>query len=199
MRMEEIKGRAVVSIAAGTRLGSVDDLLLDNSYLQIAAVGIGGGGLFGGHKRPIAYASIRGIGPDAVMVGEQDALQESAGEGPLGITHPMDEMRQEVMSESGVNLGRVVEMEFEPQTGAVTGVSFATRDDGDSEEGEVCEVMRDNILTMTANMVIVRHSVVKDSACADPSVTPADRGQMINQGAATAEASAAPVCAPLTN
>src|ERR1700730_2785667 len=100
MRIEELKDRPIVSIGAGTKLGSVHDLLLDDSYLQIAAVGIGGGGLFGGHKQAIAYSSIHGIGPDAVMVSGQDAIQEVGDSGPLGSTHPMDDMQQEVMSES---------------------------------------------------------------------------------------------------
>jgi uncharacterized protein YrrD len=186
MRIEELKGRPVVSIAAGTKLGSVHDILLDDSYLQIAAVGIGGGGLFGGHKQAVAYSSIHGIGPDAVMVSGQDAVQEVGGDGPLGLTHPLDEMQQEVISESGVNLGRVVEMEFEPQTGAMTSLCFATHGDTVSEEGAVCDVVRGDIVSMTAKMVIVRHSVVEDTVEALPTAPAPDRGQILEQAPANA-------------
>src|ERR1700674_5731998 len=103
MRIDELKDKPVMSMASGTKLGSVQDALLDDSYGQIAALVIGGGGLFGGHKQGVAYSAIHGIGPDAVMVSGQDAVQEVGDSGPLGSTHPLNEMRQQVMSESGVN------------------------------------------------------------------------------------------------
>ncbi|HTE85808.1 MAG TPA: PRC-barrel domain-containing protein [Dehalococcoidia bacterium] len=181
MRMEELKGKPVLTIATGAKLGSVHELLLDDTYLQIAAVGIGGGGLFGGHKQAIAYGSIHGIGPDAVMVGSQDDLQEIGGGGPFGSTHPLDEMQQEVMSESGVNLGRVVEMEFEPQTGAVSSLWFATRGDAAPEEGDVCDVDRQDIVSMTEKMVIVRHSVVEQTDQELPQAPTQDRGLLTVQ------------------
>ena len=42
MRLEELKDKPVVSIAEGTELGKARDFLLDESYLQIAALVIGG-------------------------------------------------------------------------------------------------------------------------------------------------------------
>jgi uncharacterized protein YrrD len=199
MRIEQIMGRPVVSIASGTKVGSVHDLLLDDSYLQIAAVGIGGGGLFGGHKQSIAYTSIHGIGPDAVMVDDQDAVQDLRAGGPMGLTHPFDEMRQEVMSESGVSLGRVVEMEFEEQTGAVTSFSYARHEDAGTQDGDVCDVAREDIITITAKMVIVRHSVLERSADVSTTAQRPDRGKVMNQASATAEATPASVSLPVRN
>ena len=186
MRIEELKDRPVMSIASGTKLGSVHDLLLDDSYLQISAVGIGGGGLFGGHKQAIAYSAIHGIGPDAVMVSGQDAVQEMGDSGPLGSTHPLNGMRQEVMSESGVNLGRVLEMEFEPQTGAMTSLCFATHENTVSGEGDVCDVARADIVSMTEKMVIVRHCVVEQTDYELPPAPAQDRGQLMGLQPASA-------------
>src|ERR1700688_2776814 len=111
MRIEELRDRPVMSVASGAKIGAVHDVLVDDSYLQIAALVIGGGGLFGGHKQAVAYSAIHGIGPDAVMVSGPDAVQEVGDASPLGAAHAFDGIQQQVMSESGVNLGHVVEME----------------------------------------------------------------------------------------
>jgi uncharacterized protein YrrD len=164
MRMEELKDKPVMSIDTATKLGAVQDLLLDDSYLQIAAVEIGGRGLFGGHKQAVAYSAIRGIGPDAVMVSGQDAVQEVGNSDRLGPTHALNEMQQQVLSESGVDLGRIVDLGFEPQTGAITGLGFAMRGTGESESGDIYDVAREDIISITEKMVIVRHSVVEQIA-----------------------------------
>jgi uncharacterized protein YrrD len=181
MRIDELKDKPVMSIASGTKLGSVHDALLDDSYLQIAALVIGGGGLFGGHKQAVAYGAIHGIGPDAVMVSGEDAVQEIGDASPLRTAHAFDAIQQQVMSESGVNLGHVVEMEFEPQTGALTSLCFAAQDDTTSGEGEVCDLAREDIVSMTEKLVIVRHSVVQQTDPERPSSPAHDRGQVMNQ------------------
>jgi uncharacterized protein YrrD len=186
MRIEELKDKPVVSMASGTKLGAVHDFLLDDSYRQIAALAIGGGGLFGGHKQAVAYSAIHGIGPDAVMVSGQDAVQEVGDSSPLGKAHAFDALQQQVMSESGVNLGRVVEMEFEPQTGALSSLCFAPHGDTASAEGEVCDVASDDIVSMTEKMVIVRQSVVGQTDQDLPAAPAPDRGQVMGQGPAGA-------------
>jgi len=198
MRIEELRDRPVMSVASATTLGAVHDFLLDDSYLQIAALVIGGGGLFGGHKQAVAYSAIRGIGPDAVMVNGQDAVQEIGDSSPLGKAHAFRSIRQQVMSEGGVNLGRVVETDFEPQTGAVTSLCFATQGGATPEAGDVCDVARADIVSMTETMVIVRQSVVErtDGQLAlEP--TP-DRGQVLgSQPAEGSDARAGEPDAPI--
>jgi len=172
-------------VASGTKLGAVHDFLLDDSYLQIAALVIGGGGLFGGHKQAVAYSSIHGIGPDAVMVNGMDAVQEMGDSSPLGKAHPFDAIRQQVMSESGVSLGRVVETDFEPQTGAMTSLSFSALDGAGPEGSDLCDVPRADIVSMTEKMVIVRHSVVEQTDD-ELALEPQDRGQLMGGEAASA-------------
>jgi uncharacterized protein YrrD len=168
-----------MSVASATTLGAVHDFLLDDSYLQIAGLVIGGGGLFGGHKQAVAYSAIRGIGPDAVMVNGQDAVQEVDDSSPLGKAHPLKSIRQQVMSEGGVSLGQVVEIEFEPQTGAVASVCFATQEGATAEAGDVCDVTRADIVSMTEKMVIVRQSVVEETDEGLAPVLAPDRGQLL--------------------
>jgi uncharacterized protein YrrD len=188
MRMEELKDKPVMSIDTATKLGAVKDLLLDDSYLQIAAVEIGGGGLFGGHKQAVAYSAISGIGPDAVMVSGQDAVREVGNSDRLGPTHTLNELRQQVLSESGVDLGRVVDLEFEPQTGAVTGLGFALGGTGKTENGDIFDVAREDIISMTEKVVIVRHFVAEQIAGESVPAQVQDVGQMVHhEGASPAD------------
>lgn len=191
MRIEELKDKPVVSMASGAKLGSVHDFLLDDSYRQIAAVVIGGGGLFGGHKQAVAYSDIHGIGPDAIMVSGQDAVQEVGDASPLGTAHALDPLQQQVMSESGVDLGRVVEMEFEPQTGALSSLCFTPHGDTATGEDDLYDVARDDIVSMTEKMAIVRHSVVAQMDQEIPSEPASDRGQVMGQEPADSRDAAA--------
>lgn len=181
MRWDEIKDTPVMSIAEGTKLGSVHDLLLDDSYLQIAALVIGGGGLFGGQRRAVAYAEVRGIGRDAVMVSGQEAVHEVRDADALGVTHRLGELRQEVMSESGVHLGHVVDVEFDPPTGALTGLRFVPDGPTAPAELDASVVSRAQIVQLTAKMAVVQHAVLEQSAGeADAGRAPA-LGQVVGQ------------------
>jgi uncharacterized protein YrrD len=181
MRWDEIKDTPVVSITEGTKLGSVHDLLLDDSYLQIAALVIGGGGLLGGQRRAVAYSAVRGIGRDAVMVSGQDAVQEVSDAGSLGVTHRLGELHQEVMSESGVHLGRVADVEFDPQTGALTALRFA-RDGATTPDGmEASVISRAQIVTLTAKMAVVQHAVLEPSAGEADAGRAPTLGQVVGQ------------------
>jgi sporulation protein YlmC with PRC-barrel domain len=181
MRWDEIKDTPVMSIAEGTKLGSVHDLLLDDSYLQIAALVIGGGGLLGGQRRAVAYSAVRGIGRDAVMVSGQEAVQGVGDDGSLGVTHRLGELQQDVMSESGVHLGRVADVEFDPATGALTALRFIPTGATPPAETDASIIDRAQIVQLTAKMVVVQHAVLEQSTGeADAGRTPA-LGQVVGQ------------------
>lgn len=160
MRMEELKDTLVMSIAEGTTLGAVQDLLLDDSYLQIGALVIGGGGLFGGPRRAVAYGEVRGIGRDAVMVSGQDAVHEVGDAHPFGRLHRLGELRQEVMSESGVRLGRVADVEFDPQTGALTALRFVPAEATGHDATAASVIARAEVVSLTAKTAVVRHTAL---------------------------------------
>ena len=181
MRWDEIKDTPVVSIAEGTKLGSVHDLLLDDSYLQIAALVIGGGGLFGGQRRAVAYGEVRGIGRDAVMVSGQDAVQAVGDDRSFGVTHRLDALQQDVMSESGVHLGRVADAEFDPSTGALTALRFVSAGATAPAGTDASVITRAQIVQLTAKMVVVQHAVLEQNLGeADSGRTPA-LGQVVGQ------------------
>jgi uncharacterized protein YrrD len=160
MRLDEIKDTLVMSIAEGTTLGAVQDLLLDDSYLQLAAVVIGGGGILGRHRRAVAYGEVRGIGRDAVMVSGQDAVHEVGDSHPFGRLHRLGELRQQVMSESGVRLGRVEDVEFDAQTGAVTALRFAPAEAAGLDTTGMSVIARAELVNLTAKTAVVRHTAL---------------------------------------
>jgi sporulation protein YlmC with PRC-barrel domain len=181
MRTDELQGKPVVSIAEGTKLGSVDEVLLDDSYLQLAALVIGGGGLFGGHRQAVAYSAVRGIGPDAVMVSGRDAVQEVVEPSSLGVTHRLGELHQEVMSESGVHLGRVEAVEFDPQTGGLTTLWFAPSGATGQEGNGQGSVSREDIVNVAEKMVVVRQTAPQRGSRELQGNPAPDRGQLVGQ------------------
>jgi sporulation protein YlmC with PRC-barrel domain len=95
------------------------------------------------------------------------------------------------MSESGVDLGRVVDIEFEPQTGALSSLCFTPHGDTATGEDELYDVARDDIVSITEKMVIVRHSVVARMDQELPSEAVSDRGQLMGQEPANSRETAA--------
>lgn len=164
MRIDEIKDKPVISIAEGEKLGEVQDLLLDASYLQLGALVIGGGGLFGGARKAVAYSTVRGIGPDAVMVTGQQAVQEVSDNGPLAAMHRVGDLTQQVLSESGVRLGRLNGVEFDPQTGAVTVMTVEPDRDAPMSATGAYAVPRDDVVSISDKLAVVRHDVVQRTA-----------------------------------
>lgn len=160
MWMQEFKDKPVIGIAEGAKVGSVHDLLLDSSGLQVAGFLVGGGGLLGGKRQAVTYDAVRGIGPDAVMVEGRDAVREIGDEGPLGEAQRQGDLHQEVMTESGVHLGTVDDLEFDPKTGAVTALLLDPKGNWTTDDGSGFIVERNDIVNLTPKMAIVRHEVM---------------------------------------
>jgi uncharacterized protein YrrD len=159
LRLKELKNKPVISMRSGARLGAVLDFLVDETYLQFTALIIGGGAVVGGHKQAVGYAAIRGIGTEAVLVSGSNAVQEVGYRSPLASGHALEGILLRAMSESGANLGRVVDIEFEAKTGGMTRLWLARPDDGG-----VREVGRSDIARMTEQTATIRHAVIKDSS-----------------------------------
>ena len=163
MRLEEIKDKPVISIAEGHKLGEVQDALLDASYLQVAALVVGGGGLFGGPKQAVEYNAVRGIGPDAVMVSGRDAIEEVTETSPLAAMHRAGEVEQAVMSESGVRLGKLDGVSFDPQSGAITALTLLPDSNSPLAGGDAYDIPRDHLLSITDKMAVVRHEFLEQA------------------------------------
>lgn len=170
-----------MGITEGTTIGSVRDVLLDDTYLQVVALVVGGGGFLGGHRKAVAYSAVRGVGPDAVMVSGQDAVEDVTDTSSWGAGHRGEEMKQDVISEGGARLGQVAEVAFDPQTGAVSAVRYIPTGETKPRCGEESVIARADIVTLSEKRSVVRQSVLDQSTGEADAVRASALGQLVSQ------------------
>lgn len=114
MNVADIKGRAVISITTGARLGRVDDVLLDPASLALTAFRV----TAAGQQALIPFAQVQSLGSDAVMVPSDNVAQwvttSSAAEGLVSF----DALKHyNVVDEAGTFLGTPHAITIEPSDG----------------------------------------------------------------------------------
>ncbi len=154
MRFDALKEKPVMSIADGTELGKVHELLLDDAYQRIAALVLGGG-LFGGHKRVVPYEAVHGVGPDAIMVTNREAVVKVTDDSVFAVLPELRDLQQVVMSENGTQLGRLDDAEFEPKTGTLTQVWVVPAGAGKRQQDDTYALAREDILSINAKLAVV--------------------------------------------
>ena len=114
MNAADIKGRAVISVATGARLGRVEDVLLDPTAPAIAAFRVSADG----QEALIPFAQVQSLGSDAVMVPGDDVAQwattSSAAEGLVSF-NALKHFK--VVDEAGTFLGTPKSLALEPGDG----------------------------------------------------------------------------------
>lgn len=118
MDIDKLKGMAIVSVSEGSRLGRVEDVLIDTSGLQIGALKIA----HDGQQFMIPFNLIKSLGSDAITVeGSQVTQAESSASGSfVGLR---DFRKLKVVDESGTLLGLLSGVEFDQQTGKLLQLS----------------------------------------------------------------------------
>ncbi len=112
MHLSELRGRRVVSRASAETLGEVNDLLLSPGPWSVSALVIGKGR----RAHAVAWPQIVGIGPDAVVVIDDESASDALeARSPLG---------RLALSELGNEAGVVTDVEFDETSGAL--ISLAT-------------------------------------------------------------------------
>ncbi len=123
MNIEKLKGMSVVSVAEGSRLGRVADVLLDPNALRIGAMKIEQGG----QSFVIPFNLIKSVGSDAITVESSQVTQADGGSfGTLvGIN---DFKKLKVVDEIGTLFGTIASVDVDTATGRVD--SFAAHKGG---------------------------------------------------------------------
>jgi sporulation protein YlmC with PRC-barrel domain len=111
---EEIRGRAIVSVAQAEKLGAIDDLLVDVREHHVAGFLLQGGLFRGGPS--VAWSDVRTIGSDAVMVDDRSAAAAGPGNNP----RLADLRGRKVVTDTGDLAGTLDGLEFDPASGAIT-------------------------------------------------------------------------------
>lgn len=121
MKFGDVKGIDVVSLDGATKLGTVEDVLLDSERRQALGFRVKAGGLFSGTKA-VLLPDVQAIGADAMTIQDEsklnsenkvEALQGSLGRDGL--------VGSRVMTESGSDIGTVEDFDVSFPDGAITG------------------------------------------------------------------------------
>jgi sporulation protein YlmC with PRC-barrel domain len=107
MTLADLRRKPIVSIGDGTKIGDVEDLLIEVSQWSIREIYVSsktGEGL-------LPWGHVRNIGPDAVTVESNEAVEWGSPPTALRFTHLED---LTVVDGSGTVVGKVADMTFDP-------------------------------------------------------------------------------------
>jgi uncharacterized protein YrrD len=118
MLFSQARKREVVNTATATRVARVDGFVVLPGPARVALLRLSKVSRAG---TLLAWHDVQGFGPDAVTVTAdtvirpaRDALEQRAEDGDLEI------LGKRVLTERGMQLGTVTDVDFDPETGAVT-------------------------------------------------------------------------------
>lgn len=69
-KISDIKGKSILSLANGQRIGQVDDVLVDPHSMSIAGLIYNVGGMFDREKHIVPASNVEKWGQDAILIGE---------------------------------------------------------------------------------------------------------------------------------
>ena len=114
MKASALKDMPVVSMADGTQVGKVADVLLDAASLRVVALLLSAQS----GQALLPFAAIRSIGTDAVTIDSAAATQGLTGRAAPEGTHGLGDVNGlSAVNGEGSLLGSVKELEIEPTDG----------------------------------------------------------------------------------
>jgi uncharacterized protein YrrD len=124
MLFSQARKRNVVNTTTATRVARVDGFVVVPGPARVALLRLG---KLSGAGTLLAWEDVQGFGPDAVTVSTdavirpaRDALEQRAEDNDLEI------LGKRVLTERGMELGPVTDVDFDPETGAVTSLITKT-------------------------------------------------------------------------
>jgi uncharacterized protein YrrD len=164
-----VKGTAVVSLADGAKLGTVDHVYLDPARKEIVGFSFHqGGGLFGSKASGLVDVSdVHAFGDDAVTVSDVSTIRSE-----LALSAQRDELieledllKRKVLTEGGVFVGQIVSVRFGHDSYRLTGIEVSP---GFFKDNRVLPA--DSVRQIGSELV-----VVSDAVCAPPRERPVER------------------------
>ena len=122
MRVTDLNKHPVLDVSTATTVGRIDDVVIDPSTRQVVGFSLG--------KTPgtaawLAWDRLKALGVDAATVDSVEALTE----GPDADMPPALKRGKVigglVLTDQGLSLGDLVDVEFDPDSGRVTGLVLA--------------------------------------------------------------------------
>ena len=117
MKGKKLKGKKVVSLNDGAKLGQVDEVLVDTEELRIAALQVKGPE----EETLIPFDKVKSASGDVVTVPTSSAAQRPRAQDDAAHLASLSEVTKlKVIDEEGTFLGVVQSVEVDPQSGAIT-------------------------------------------------------------------------------
>ena len=114
MNGASLKSMAIVSVTEGSRLGRVDDLLIDTAKRQVVALQASDQG----RRFIVPFPLVQNIGKDAITVESSQVTQvEGQGGQAAGVLRLDEFLKLKVVDDSGTFLGTVSQVSIEPANG----------------------------------------------------------------------------------
>jgi uncharacterized protein YrrD len=118
LRATELEGRPIVTFA-GESPAEVKDVIFDSVNGTLLGLTLRSHGLFSRPRKDILpWAGIHGIGRDAVMIRDEGAFQGEEALPAEGIPQNRNVIGNQVLTDAGVDVGRVVDVIVEAGAGA---------------------------------------------------------------------------------
>jgi uncharacterized protein YrrD len=155
LRATEIEGRPVVTLA-GERVAEVKDVVFDSSRGKLIGFSLRGVGLFSRSRADtLPWARISGLGRDAVMIRDEEALH---GMEPLvaeGVPDDRDVLGNQVLTDTGTHLGKVVDVIIEVgPTADIVGYEVAAAEGLATHGGRVLIPLPDTIAVSGEHLIV---------------------------------------------
>jgi sporulation protein YlmC with PRC-barrel domain len=147
-------GAAVVSLADGSTLGSIDQVFFDPRRMAVAGFTFHhGGGLFGGGSTGLVDISdVHAFGPDAITISDVSVIRsELAIESQRGDLLDLEELiHRPVLTVAGTRVGRVAAVQF-----GDTSYRLVALDVAGERQDERLRIAVDDIKTIGDDLIIV--------------------------------------------
>lgn len=154
MKVDTLKGMAVVSISDGAKLGRIDDLLFDMRPPHVAAFRISGDG----QHALIPFDQVRSIGSGAVTVPGREVVRWARAHSDVNnLPNLRDLSKLKVVDEAGAFLGTAKDVEIDPQNGCITRLQVH-RGGVLGIGGETQTIAAGDIVSIGAEVMVVRAS-----------------------------------------
>lgn len=112
MRWKRALGKEVVNTESAETAGKVDGLVVDPEASKVVAMVLG--------DKVVSWTDAKGIGHDAVTITETGMVREPGGElEKRAIEGAGDPIGKTVISEDGVAMGSIADVDFDPETGTL--------------------------------------------------------------------------------
>jgi sporulation protein YlmC with PRC-barrel domain len=125
IRATSLRGRAVVDLDSATKLGQLDELILDPEDRRVAGLAMSQGPMLLGdrHERLLPASAVNAIGPDALTVHAGGA--ETLHDDHLAELPRLSAMTgRKVVTHSGKMLGVIADVLIAPEDGSIIGYAL---------------------------------------------------------------------------